>query len=438
MQRLAATLVGATLLLACSATLQPRQVKLALTGRPGEMAVGFLTISPCSSAPRVHYGSAPDQLSSSSNGTSNTYNDGASYDHFVVLTGLQAGANYSFQADCDGSLSDVYSFVTEAQNQTRVRVAMFGDMGISGSEQNIALMTKMIGDYDFIFHVGDISYADDRAIVPLGGNPKYEDVFNQYLDSMQPLTARKPYMVCPGNHDASCHSTGNLGCPHSQLNFTAYRHRFRMPSEESGGVDNMWYSFDNGPVHFVSISTETDFPDAPEGHTRLLGPRAGPFGDQISWLKADLARANANRAQRPWIVVLGHRPMYSAGSSEFPLKARETLRSTMEGIFNDNGVDLFVAGHVHAYERQYPVLGGVVEKTYDNPRGTTHIVVGSGGNTEGITTSWSGWPEFAAARVDDDWGFGILDVQSASSLTWTFYKASTGEVGDQVTLTRKH
>lgn len=30
---------------------------------------------------------------------------------------------------------------------------------------------------------------------------------------------------------------------------------------ESGGTENMWYSFDVGLVHFIQISTETDFPD---------------------------------------------------------------------------------------------------------------------------------------------------------------------------------
>jgi hypothetical protein len=52
-----------------------------------------------------------------------------------------------------------------------------------------------------------------------------------------------------------------------QQNFTAYRHRFRMPSEESGAgnVQSMWSSFDYGLAHFVMIDTETDFAAAPEG-----------------------------------------------------------------------------------------------------------------------------------------------------------------------------
>jgi len=38
----------------------------------------------------------------------------------------------------------------------------------------------------------------------------------------------------------------------------------------------------------------------------------GPFGpDQLAWLEADLLEANAMRSYRPWIVVAGHRPIYT-------------------------------------------------------------------------------------------------------------------------------
>lgn len=36
-----------------------------------------------------------------------------------------------------------------------------------------------------------------------------------------------------------------------------------MPSEETGGVMNMHYSFNFGNVHFISIDSETGFDNAP-------------------------------------------------------------------------------------------------------------------------------------------------------------------------------
>lgn len=63
-----------------------------------------------------------------------------------------------------------------------------------------------------------------------------------------------------------------------------------MPSIESGadhGV-SMWYSYNVGPVHFVVVSTETDFLGASSGHfARSSGDGVGNggFGDQLAWLE---------------------------------------------------------------------------------------------------------------------------------------------------------
>ena len=48
----------------------------------------------------------------------------------------------------------------------------------------------------------------------------------------------------PGNHE-------------SQFDFAAYRNRFsHMPTNASGSGSPFWFSFDYGPVHFLSYSCE--------------------------------------------------------------------------------------------------------------------------------------------------------------------------------------
>jgi hypothetical protein len=69
-------------------------------------------------------------------------------------------------------------------------------------------------------------------------------------------------VVGPGNHESNC-DNGQAGfgtsiCMPGQTNFTGYRNHFRMPSFESGGLENFWYSFDFGMTHFVQFDTETD------------------------------------------------------------------------------------------------------------------------------------------------------------------------------------
>jgi hypothetical protein len=55
--------------------------------------------------------------------------------------------------------------------------------------------------------------------------------------------------------------------------------------------DNMWYSFNYGPVHFVQFDTETDFPNAPLATMcpDLPCGNFGPVGQLLAWLQKDLA-----------------------------------------------------------------------------------------------------------------------------------------------------
>ena len=83
----------------------------------------------------------------------------------------------------------------------------------------------------------------------------YEQTYNGYMNWFQNVSATMPYMVTPGNHESECHSPAcvinhkEYGLPLS--NFSAFNHRWSMPSVESGGHQhsNMWYSFNFGTVH---------------------------------------------------------------------------------------------------------------------------------------------------------------------------------------------
>jgi hypothetical protein len=155
-------------------------------------------------------------------------------------------------------------------------------------------------------------------------------------------------------------------------------------SSVSVSPGNMFYSFDYSNVHFVSYSTETSFPGAPFGGLN-------DFGDQLTWLKNDLANANLpeNRKVRPWIVVIGHRPIYSScegySSNGVPVDAivppsnSATLQTTFEAIFMEYNVDLLLNGHVHSYERNYPAFNNTKTSDYENPKSPFNIVIGNAG-----------------------------------------------------------
>jgi hypothetical protein len=155
---------------------------------------------------------------------------------------------------------------------------------------------KNSGQIEAVWHVGDIGYADD-AFAHDPAKFLYEDAYNGYMNWLQNLTATMPYMVSVGNHESECHSPVCLLDKPRALalsNFSAYNHRWNMPWQESGGVLGMWYSFNYGPAHFVSVNTETDFPGAGEEHTGDSGIKwlpAGGFGadgQYLAWVEADL------------------------------------------------------------------------------------------------------------------------------------------------------
>jgi len=299
-------------------------------------------------------------------------------------------------------------------------------MGLYNSNATIAQMAAAQADADFVLHIGDLSYADDFYLRILSGAPMdtYEGSWDMWQDLMEPITSTTPYMTLPGNHEVTCTEATPFLCPMNQRNFTAYLARVRMPYAESGATNNLWYSFTYGSAHFIQINTETDYPKSPMGPGTYYN--AGPFGDQLAWLEADLIAAQAQRATVPWIIVSGHRPWYSSH------KECAECQSAFEGLLLKYNVDFYYAGHIHWYECLYPMgAGGVVtQNNYINPTGIVYMTNGAGGNVEGHA-SGSG-QDFSAFIDDTNFGFGKLTVANSTAIQWQFISAQDGSVLDEV------
>jgi hypothetical protein len=136
-----------------------------------------------------------------------------------------------------------------------------------------------------------------------------------------------------------------------------------MPGAETGGVGNMWYSFDYGLVHFISFDGETDFANSPEypfardlskcetrpKENETYVTDSGPFGtvgnysdtktyEQYQWLAKDLA--SVDRTKTPWVLAMTHRPMYSSQTSSY----QKYLRNAFEALLLENEVDAYLSG----------------------------------------------------------------------------------------------
>lgn len=407
------------------------------------MAVSWMTNGTTATS-TCNYGTSSSSLSSTATGIQTSY--WVTWHHHVVLPGLTPSTQFYYSCgDAAAGFSPVLSFWTApaAGSEFPATIAVFGDMGTYNSNGTFADLARIADDINFIFHIGDVSYADDDFLHdPLVD--AYEATWDKFLTDMQPFMDHLPYMVLPGNHEAECHSpTCFLDSQKREAfaNFSALNHRFRMPSPESNGTMNMWYSFDYGSIHFVSIDTETDYPNSPNDD---YSSKNGGFGNQMAWLAQDLASAAARRraGKVSWIIVGGHRPVYSRAECDangVPTGSAAALQTAVEDLFLQAGVDLYFAGHVHASEVSWPTYNNTVVESYTNPPYTTYIVTGAAGCDEGHT-SYASSPVTAWNRFsnDQDYGLSTLHFQDANTLTVNFRRGTDGTVLDSFTLTRQH
>lgn len=191
-----------------------------------------------------------------------------------------------------------------------------------------------------------------------------------------------------------------------------------------GNTESLWYSFNMGPIHFISLNTEVYY---------FLNYGLKSLVSQYEWLENDLIEANLpeNRLRRPWIVVMGHRPMYCSNDGDGDCTHYETLTRVglpflhyfgLEKLLYDYGADVLVWAHEHSYERLWPlydynVYNGSYLEPYRNPGAPVHIITGSAGCNEGHTDFKNGTdvPAWSAFR-NMDYGYTKLKAFNKTHL----------------------
>ena len=243
-----------------------------------------------------------------------------------------------------------------------------------------------------------------------------------WLNNHKVTFSNLPTLTSPGNHEAddpslpfdafegkAFDSTGECAIP--------YIYMMRPPIEKPIKTRKMWYSTNNGPVHFIQLSTEQEI---------------GPGSVQYEFLKNDLEQVD--RSQFPWVIVGWHRPMYTDQPSFTPFIGSnivsQRLRDEVEPLFAEYQVDVVFSGHIHKYTRSCPVLKGTcVGYSADDgtARGPVHLMTGNAG-APGVYYAYledPSWRDFQSFR----YGFGELTV-SRTNLTFKMITADdSGEFG---------
>eukprot|EP01104_Vermistella_antarctica_P011669 TRINITY_DN3285_c0_g1_i3.p1 TRINITY_DN3285_c0_g1~~TRINITY_DN3285_c0_g1_i3.p1 ORF type:complete len:278 (-),score=33.14 TRINITY_DN3285_c0_g1_i3:37-870(-) len=264
---------------------------------------------------------------------------------------------------------------------------------------------------------------------------------------VEPISSSVTVQVCPGNHEEDTLAT-----------FHNYRHRFRMPGWQSS--ENMYYSYDVGLAHIVSFSSEHYY-TLPEEILDLA------IAEQYLWLEQDLQAANANRANVPWIILMGHRPMYCSDINKRrrardletftdctsdTARLREGLpvlpyvglppKYGMEPLLWEYGVDLYLSGHEHSYERLFPVYDSTVmngttvqNEPYTDPGAPVHVITGSAGCKEMLEDFAGPAGPWSAVR-STTFGFGQMKIFNSSHLLWEQILDLDGSVLDDFMLVK--
>ena len=271
--------------------------------------------------------------------------------HELRLTGLDSDQKYFYQVfasgpDGESVESPLLSFRTAASEGKAFTFVVIGDTQTYGD------VAKRVSDLAWMHRPNLVVHAGD--LVDAGTNKRdWTDVF---FPSMQPLIGRVPLMPVLGNHEQDADH---------------YYRYMSLPEPER------WYSFRYGDAEFFMI----------DGNRSLADQSA-----QLNWLEGALASSTAL-----WRFAVLHQPPYTSDSNDYGDTAFESsfrgdpnVRNIV-GLLEQYGVDICFSGHVHDYERTFPIRDGEVTAYEDG--GVIYVTAaGGGGPLEDFdaTNTWFG------------------------------------------------
>src|SRR6476661_6009090 len=193
------------------------------------------------------------------------------------------------------------------------------------------------------------------------------------------------------------------------------------------GLSNPFYSYNINNVHVLTMATEEKFDTNSE---------------QYNFVVNDLRNA-ANNPDIKWIIVTMHSPFYSSPNTfkEFDCGGDEACQ-LYHPLFDKYGVDLVLQGHVHNYERSFPlkfnqatpsnpIVTSTTKTDYENPDGEIFAIVGTGGvNLHGLSDS----APFIASQQDSN--FGILDIHLSDNKLDAKFVTNDGVIDDHFSISK--
>lgn len=232
-----------------------------------------------------------------------------------------------------------------ARKPPRLRFVAFADNG-SGDRNQYAVGEAMAryhrqNPYSLVVLAGDNIYNN-------GEIEKIKIAFEQPYQAL--LQQGVKFRACLGNHDIRTEN----GEP--QLRYPGYN------------MQGRYYTYREKTAQFFVLDTNSN----------------ADWNRQLAWLEQELSRSNAL-----WKIVYGHHPIYSSGR----YGTNAAFVNLLTPLFKKYGVQLYINGHEHDYERTQPIDG------------TTYLITGIGGAAL-RPVGRSEWTAFSTSQF----GFSALEV----------------------------
>ena len=258
--------------------------------------------------------------------------------HDLEIDNLEPATNYYYElsaekADGETIHSGTLTFRTAVKPNDPFLFALVGDTEARPHINDA--VAKGIWNHrpNFVINLGDLTDGGQQA-------HKFEWNF-EYFAGMTQLHSRIPVMTVPGNGE-------------SDLHWYARYHRY--PSPEN------YYTFEFGNAQFFMLDSNR---------------KIAPGTEQYQWLSRQLEESDAT-----WKFVCHHHCAYSSDGDDYgdtwngeaSYFVHRNVSAAIE-LYEKHNIDVVFFGHVHAFERSYPIRNGKVSKE----GGVRYVETGGGG-----------------------------------------------------------
>jgi predicted phosphodiesterase len=250
-----------------------------------------------------------------------------------------------------------------------------GDWGCNSNTEQTVSNIRSHNSPERVFALGDYSYTSTPTC---------------WLNIIDPIKSRTRIAI--GNHEDD-----------SDEGFSQFMSAFGLPTT--------YQAFTYGNARIIVMDTDH--------FSYSVG------SNQYNFVISQLQQASQNSAIR-WIIVYFHKEMYTspntcgAGNCENTNSEISNLRNIYHPKFDQYGVDMVFMGHVHNYQRTFPIMydsgspssptvTSTASQDYDDPAGAIFVLVGTGGvNFHGL----SGKASWVKYQQDDRFGAVDLSIEN--------------------------